>query len=88
MDHSSARVSPHCHYPPAKAAPSMLSLTPFLTQHKAGRVPFRFHSARVGWPAFRRILFASRNRYATAAVSSGAVLVIGVITPAHHVLVS
>jgi hypothetical protein len=56
MDHSSARVSPHCHYPPAKAAPSMLSLTPFLTQHKAGRVPFRFHSARVGWPAFQRNL--------------------------------
>jgi hypothetical protein len=54
MDHSSGRVSPHCHYPPAKATPSMLSLTPFLTQHKAGRVPFRFHSARVGWPAFRR----------------------------------
>ena len=44
MDHSSGRVSPHCHYPPAKATPSMLSLTPFLTQHKAGRVPFRFHS--------------------------------------------
>jgi hypothetical protein len=53
-DHSSGRASPHRIINPRKPPRSTFSLTPFLTRHKAGRVPFRFRSARVGWPAFRR----------------------------------
>ena len=50
------RLSPHRHYSPAKATPSRFSLTPFLTQHKAGRVRFRFHFAR---GRFMRVALAS-----------------------------
>jgi hypothetical protein len=79
---SSGRASPHRHYPPAKATPFQFSLTPFLTQHKAGRVRFRFRfrfrSARVGWPAFWRNPVCVEKSIGDRAVSSGTVLVIGV----------
>jgi hypothetical protein len=39
-DHSSGRASPHRIINPRKPPRSRFSLTPFLTQHKAGRVSF------------------------------------------------